>query len=90
MCGCVYMFGLGGLWDWEDGQILGRGVYDYVLYAFMCVPTVPLAGTLGCLGCGSCLVLLAAKVLSLLVNCCTPSMVLGEEEGGGREGVPEG
>ena len=41
---------------------------------------LPLAGTLECQGCGSCLVLSVAKVPSVLVNCCMPSMVLGEEE----------
>ena len=66
-----------------------KGVYDNILYALMCVP-IPLAGTLECLGCGSCLVLSAAKVPSVLVNCCMPSMVLGEEEGEGREGEREG
>ena len=45
---------------------------------------LPLAGTLECQGCGSCLVLSVAKVPSVLVNCCMPSMVLGEEEGEGR------
>ena len=45
---------------------------------------LPLAGTLECQGCGSCLVLSVAKVPSVLVNCCMPNMVLGEEEGEGR------
>ena len=46
---------------------------------------LPLAGTLDCQGCRSCLVLSAAKVPSVLVNCCMPNMVLGEEEGEGKE-----
>ena len=45
---------------------------------------LPLAGTRECQGCESCPVLSAAKVPSVLVNCCMPNMALGEKEGEGK------